>query len=197
MLYFYIVLGTILSVEISTITHSILDNTFSIAYAVWMPIALVTYVLVVLGFLALTMRFVIPKSFWTYNNKLFVVHKKEVLFLKNHLKINKWKDKIPEMGWTAGFPKSKIESNEVSYLNKFLQETCFAETMHFSAGILGFTALSFVGTNCYFFAFPILIVNFILNLLPCLIQRYNRYRLGKVYERKVAVGVEIDQFTKS
>lgn len=184
MLYFIIIFLTMLFVEMATVYCSLVHNTMSLTYAILAPFFVNFYVLILLGLITLFLRFCIPWKIWDYKKKIFKVGKSEIK-LYNKLKIKSWKEKVPEMGWTGGFPKNEIKSLETDYLHKFLQENCFAGFMHTAVGILGFTALFFLSTQDYFFAFPILIMNLILNLLPCFIQRYNRVRLIRIYESRL------------
>ncbi len=181
MLYFLIVLCAMFFVETMTISVSLITNSYSLVYAIIAPIFVNFYVIVVLAFLALSLRFLLPKRWLNYQSRYFKTRDFEIKKLQN-LGIKKWKDKVPEMGWTAGFPKDKLKSLDHKYLAKFLQETCFAEIMHNLAAVLGFTVLFFFPLKYYYFVLPILFVNLFLHLLPCLIQRYTRYRLAKIYE---------------
>jgi len=181
MLYFFIILITMIVVETASISVSLLTNSMTLTYAIFMPIFVNFYVLVVLGVVALLMRVLLPRKVWNSQKRCFKVSKKEIYFY-NRIKIKKWKDKVPEMGCTSGFPKTKIRSLDKKYLWKFLEETCYAEVMHFVVAFLGFTVLFFVNVSDYPYVFPLLIVNFMLHLLPSLIQRFNRFRLLEVYE---------------
>ena len=132
---------------------------------------------------ALFVRYVMPKKYFNPNLKIHKVHKWEIRFFKK-IKINKWKDLVPEAGRVlVGFDKTKVENKEEAYINKFLSETIYAETMHF---------WSIIFTSFVFFISPQLILtvilpqfitNFIINLLPVMIQRYNRPRLIVALER--------------
>lgn len=148
--------------------------------AFFQPMSINAYVLVVLGVTCLLMR-LLPSSLWNADKKIYRVSDREIKIC-DKLKIKKWKDKIPEMGKLSNFPKDKIYSTEIGYISKFISESVFAEYMHATAGILGFTALLFTKTNQYYFVIPILVMNMILHVLPCIIQRYNRCRLYKVYD---------------
>ena len=77
------------------------------------------------------------------------------------------------MGASGGFSKRNLKSLEPEYIQRFIYETCLGEILHLLTGVLGFTCLAL---------FPLLIVNLILHLLPCFIQRYNRYKLVIVYD---------------
>ena len=180
MLYFLIISITMFICVLMAVIAS-LSGAMPLWYAITAPFLVNFYAITVLGIVCLIMR-LLPKSLWNYKRKRFYVSKKEVEFYDKVLHIKKWKEKVPEKGSIAGFPKDKIRSLEEPYLAKFLQENCFAESMHFIGGLMGFTVLLFLKKSNYFFAIPILIVNFILNIMPSIIQRFNRYRLAKIYE---------------
>lgn len=196
---FYLI--TILSVMavslISSICVSLTAGTITLSYAVIAPLFVLLFVFVLLGILDLILRFCFPKSCWNYEKSYFSVSKKEIRFYEK-LKIRKWKDRVPEWGKSAGFSKSNLQSLEVDYLEKFIFETCIGEILHLSAALLGFTCLFIFPVKHYYFVLPILITNFVLNLMPCLIQRYNRARLLVVYKFKARHNdKEIEQSEKT
>lgn len=158
-------------------------NSYSLVFAIISPFFCLLYVLILLGILDLVLR-LLPKSFYDYKNKYFIVNKTELKFYEK-LGVKKWKIKVPELGATGGFSKKHLSSLDTAYLQKFIYETCFGEILHLTGGILGFTCLLFFAPNRYFFVLPILVVNLILNLLPCIIQRYNRYKLVLVYNYRI------------
>ena len=168
-------------VEISAISFSLATGLMSLSRSVIMPFFVNAYVLVVLGVVALLMRIFIPRRFWNANKKMFYVSKKEIDFY-NKLEIKKWKERVPEMGCSSGFPKNEIKSLEKDYLWRFLQENCYAEFMHYVVAILGFTVVFFLEGFDFIFATPILLANVILNIMPSIIQRYNRVKLKNIYE---------------
>lgn len=86
------------------------------------------------------------------------------------------------MGASGGFSKRNLKSLEPEYIQRFIYETCLGEVLHLLTGVLGFTCLALFPLSQYYFVLPILIVNLILHLLPCFIQRYNRYKLVIVYD---------------
>ncbi len=180
MFYAIVVIFTLFFTTSLSLWVGLTINSVSFAYALLAPFAVNAYVLVLLGLLAILLRF-FPKGLWNYRSTIFKVNQSQIKFLRS-IKIQKWKDKIPEMGWTGGFEKKNIKSVEVKYLNKFLQETCLAEILHLLAGILGFTVLFIFPVRDLYFSLPIAIVNLILHILPCLIQRYTRFRMVPIYE---------------
>lgn len=176
MLYFIIVTATMAATTVSSVLVARAAGDVPMWHAALSPMTVNIYLLVLLGAVSLLMRVLIPKRFWNGHRECFRVKGWEMSFYKK-IRIKKWKDKIPEMGRTGGFPKDHLRSADPVYLERFISETCFGEWMHFTAGVVGFSALLFYPLSDLFFVLPILIVNFFLHLLPCLIQRYNRYRL--------------------
>lgn len=128
----------------------------------------------------------LPKKWFNPYNKIYKVRNFERGFYEN-IGIKKWKDRVPEMGQLCNFKKDKIASiNDNEYIYKFLQETCYAEVLHFLSAILGF-AVIFVFPLKYmlYFPIPVAIVNCFLQILPIFIQRYTRPKLIKIYERNL------------
>lgn len=194
MFHFLLVLFTMIFTVGLAIINA-LNGSISMTYAIVAPFLVNFYCLIILGILALTLRVCLPfDKVYNHEKRIFKVEKKETIFYEK-LKIKSWKDKIPEMGHTAGFSKKSIQSTEAKYLRKFLSETCFAEVLHGLAAILPLTALFFFGPRDYYFVLPILAVNFFLNSLSYIIQRYNRYRLKIVYDFKTrhAVTNELEE----
>jgi glycosyl-4,4'-diaponeurosporenoate acyltransferase len=127
-----------------------------------------------------------PKdSIYNPDKKIYKTFKWEAK-LYSKIKIISWKDKIPELGCLAGFVKTKVVSDDPSYLYKFAKETVYAEIMHIISAVMGFIIMVIPPYNLMFnFAFPVAIINFILNILPILVQRYNRPRLLRMYYREM------------
>ena len=132
----------------------------------------------------------LPKSLIRPTKKIFRVSKKEKLFLEK-IGIKKWKDKIPETGELAGFKKDKMESTNLDYIYKFLEETVYAEIIHFMMGFSGVLLIPFIllpvvnGTDLLCFLLPLSIVNLFFNLPSLIIQRYTRYKLLNYYNYKL------------
>lgn len=101
---------------------------------------------------------------------------------KDHLKIQLWKDKVPQFVAKDGFSKSHITDLSLEYLDEFIMETCRGEWMHLANCLC---ALVLIVIN----AFPLGLIFGILvvlgNLPFALIQRYNRFRLDTVRRKKI------------
>ena len=183
MLYGIVIFMTIAICEGASVGVYYLDKAVSLAYAICAPLFLVVFCGLLLGLLDILVR-LMPQSLWRYDKKPFIVSKSEVKFYEK-LGIKKWKDKaVPELGVSAGFSKKYLKGTALEYLERFLIETCQGETLHASGAASAFLFLMIYPTRDWYFVLPILAVNFLINLLPCMIQRYNRYRLAAVYHFK-------------
>lgn len=132
-------------------------------------------------FVAIIIR-MLPRKWFNPDRKIYQVGDKERQFLLK-IGIKKWKDKIPEMGQTVNFKKDKLQdANNAEYIQKFLVETCYAESLHISCAVLAiifaFISLLFM-PNLFVWpvSLPVAIVYSIYNIPSILIQRYNRPRL--------------------
>ncbi len=132
-------------------------------------------------FVAIIIR-MLPRKWFNPDREIYQVGDKERQFLLK-IGIKKWKDKIPEMGQTVNFKKDKLQdANNAEYIQKFLVETCYAESLHISCAVLAiifaFISLLFM-PNLFVWtvSLPVAIVYSVYNIPSILIQRYNRPRL--------------------
>ena len=94
------------------------------------------------------------------------------------LGVKRFKDKIPELGGAfTGFSKNELNGDEPEYYAQFIRETVLC--------ILFSIAVPFI-CNAYVFnfAFPMFFLNLYFNILPIMVQRYNRPRLYSIYKLK-------------
>ncbi len=98
-------------------------------------------------------------------------------FYHKALRINRWKDRLPQHISKGGFSKDHLDSLSIEYIDRFITETCRGEWNH--------------SVNCLYAVVLILlndlptalvwIVLLLLGNLPFVcIQRYNRFRLQKL-----------------
>ena len=113
--------------------------------------------------------------------KIFVANNKERKFYEK-LGVRVWKDIIPESGKAlAGFDKRQIEKpNDNTYILKFLRETCYAGIMHVISIFACFVVFAFMPYKLSI-VLPVVLTNVLLQLLPVIVQRYNRIRLISLY----------------
>ena len=127
---------------------------------------------------------ILPKKWVNPFNKIYKVRTWETkLYLK--LKVRNWKDKIPETGKAlAGFGKDKVlDMNDNRYIYKFMEETVYAEVMHVISAVLSIFVILINLKLWYIVGLPMAIVNFVIQILPVIVQRYNRPKLALLYER--------------
>lgn len=157
---------------------------FSAGYAVLASIISVLVCIAIDAIIAIIVR-VFPQKLYAPDRKFFTEHKWERRFYER-LGIRFWKDKIPETGkLLVKFGKSKIEQKDnPEYLYKFLTELGYAEIMHWVSAAAGFLVIFILPlSHALYFGIPVGIVNFILQIPPAMVQRYNRPRLLKLYTR--------------
>ena len=128
--------------------------------------------------------------------KIYRVAKWEKKVYKK-LGIVKWKDKIPEAGGLlASFQKKKVlDFHDNEYIMTFMRESVYAEVMHVISAIAGLAVPALCAVRllwpdvipqvhwCVRIALPVALVNFLLQVLPVLVQRYVRPQLMSVYLR--------------
>jgi len=133
---------------------------------------------------ALFVRYCLPKKVFNPFLKIYNVGKNERKFYER-IGIRKWKDKIPEAGQLfANFAKTEIaDTNNNEYVYKFMSETIYAEIMHWLSALFSFLIIFIDLKLALTVGLPLVVGNMILNLMPVLVQRYNRPKLMVLYER--------------
>ncbi|MGN1411528.1 MAG: hypothetical protein ACI4WH_03330 [Oscillospiraceae bacterium] len=135
----------------------------------------------------------LPQDFqnkcFNYKNRFFIVKNSEVKLYKK-IKLPKWKDSLPQ--YNVDFNKKNLQTNiTIDYLTQFIFITCRAEIIHISIAILGYISLLFcfvTSTNDFWLFFSIATIIGLGNIPFVLIQRYNRYRLVNVLNKKYMKG---------
>ena len=117
-------------------------------------------------------------------SKLHQVGKWEEKVLKA-FNVRAWKDKIPELGKTFnGFDKSQVgDMNDNQHVRRFITQTIVAEYVHISSTILGCFAIFACLPTWHIVGLPLLLANIIINIMPVMVQRYNRPKLMALYKR--------------
>lgn len=154
----------------------------SALYAIFATILSTIAVIMVDAIVAIVCR-MLPHKWLSPFNTIYKTSKLERKFLEK-LKIRKWKDKIPEMGkYLCNFDKTSVKENSSVYIYKFLKETTMAEVMHIVSAFAGFILILIPVPHVWTIVLPVVLVNFILQIPPVLIQRYNRPKLMAHYKR--------------
>ena len=98
-----------------------------------------------------------------------------------HLKINSWKDHLPQHTGKDGFTKEHMQSNiTLEYLDRFIMETCRGEWDHWMCCLYFFFSLLI---NPFLIGLILGLLTILFNLPFIAIQRYNRFRLQTLRKR--------------
>ena len=168
------------------LTISVLLNIFLGGVPAW-PAVLYTFIglgaLAMLSVLSLSIQWLLPKSCFDPERKYYRTLKWEKKFYR-FIRVKSWKALVPDAGGkVSNFPKKSIANpNDAEYLHRFLVETCSGEVVHTVCLFVGFLILLI--PPYFFIMLPVTILNFILHLMPIMIQRYIRPRLLEVYKRR-------------
>lgn len=143
-----------------------------------------TFCGVTTGFLLLLFRFIFSRKF-NPNWKIFTIPKYEIKFYEK-IKVKKWHNIIPDLGGLVGFKKNLNEKpvKNAEFYYRFLYENVNAEALHGFSII--FSPIFFVFLNPAFYStigICCLLIVVIGNLMPVIIQRYNRPRLQRLYNK--------------
>lgn len=99
---------------------------------------------------------------------------------REQLRIDRWKDKLPSLRTAARFSKKRLTEASRRYLNRFVLETCRAESNHLRA--IGSVVVMRFWTPVDLWMVCLLIA--VAGNVPfIMIQRYNRPRLLRALER--------------
>lgn len=104
---------------------------------------------------------------------------------KDTLRINAWKDHIPQYAARNGFSKEHLERPDdltIDYINEFIMETCRGEWMHLSGALC---AVLLLVINPIGFGLLFAFLDLLGNLPFAAIQRYNRFRLQTLRKRRL------------
>lgn len=131
----------------------------------------------------------LPEDLFLPERKAFKTSKNEMVFYRK-IGINKWKDKIPELGQFTGFRKNKFSNpNDPEYIKRFIIESHYGAAIHLWSVPASFLILLldyriYLGTTNYIFltiGLPVAIVNGILIFLPFMVLKNNLYHLTNIY----------------
>lgn len=118
----------------------------------------------------------LPTSFFSFEKKRYLPKKWERngRWYKDHLRIHKWKDRLPQHIAKDGFSKSHLTNVSIEYLDEFIMETCRGEWLHLTDCLLVVVLLLI---NPFPIGLLFAFLDCIGNLPFAIIQRYNRFRL--------------------
>ncbi|MGC3953039.1 MAG: hypothetical protein QM804_02100 [Propionicimonas sp.] len=121
-------------------------------------------------------RFLRPDSWW------FRIRdwERDGEWYRDQLRIDRWKDKLPSLKTAARFSKKRLSAASHRYLDRFVTETCRAESNHLRA--IGAVMVMRLWTPVDLWSVCLMLA-IVGNLPFIMIQRYNRPRLMRALER--------------
>lgn len=182
-LYVSVALGTSAIFSAINIWLSLAGDRFSVFYGILMPWITLALLILENAVVVLLIRYALPKKWVDPTRRRFAVAEKELKFYAK-LQIRRWSSWIPELGQLANFRKDKIRGDTPAYFHKFLEETAYAELMHEWTFVFGALPALAYGVEGLYCTLPMCLVNLLMQIPPVMIQRYNRPKLWRVYEKK-------------
>lgn len=114
---------------------------------------------------------------------------------RENLKIQQWKDKVPQHVGKEGFSKRHLTDVSIDYLDEFILETCRGEWLHRKDCICALITLLI---NPFLVGVVMSFLILLGNLPFAMIQRYNRFRLQVLRKKRIRSlknGMERDAVT--
>lgn len=137
------------------------------------------------GIEALLIRRLTPKVWYMPERRFFTVGKGEFRFYKK-IKIGRWKDKVPELGFFTGFSKKQLgDTNNTAYLKRYIMEINYGTVIHLINAHTGFLVIFVPYCDEVYIWLPVTIVNYVLSMAPVFVLRYTSHMLGKIYKSKL------------
>ena len=136
-----------------------------------------------IGFLFPYLPEQLKNKLFNKNRKIFSVSEKEITFYRK-MYLHKWKDKLPQ--FNRGFNKRNFPNKVTKeYLELFINVTCQAEIAHYIIIPIGYFSILFslLTKNPENWTYVFILIATLIglcNLVFSMIQRYNRFRLGKL-----------------
>jgi len=180
--YFVLIYFVLSLISILSSIPIALSNSMTFVDVICDYFASLTYCGVIGGVFLLSRIF--TKIKFNPSSKLWKVSEKEVAFYEK-LKVKKWKKIVPDFGFLVGFKKNldgaDLKSSE--FYKRFIYESVNASITHFSSIIFSPVIFLFLHKEFYLsIGLPCILIVFILDIIPIMLQRYNRPRLLKMYQ---------------
>ena len=126
--------------------------------------------------------FTLTKSKINVNKKIFEIKENEFAFLSK-LGVKRWKDNFIALYKNQFILKSTRDKNQIE---KVLKNNIWAEIVHWVGFFVGFFAI-LIGClisvdELWLYIITAVLTSLLVDLPPILIQRYNRFRLQKIYK---------------
>ncbi len=121
-------------------------------------------------------RFLRPDGWWFRTREW----ERDGEWYRDQLHIDRWKDRLPSLRTAARFSKKRLTEASRRYFNRFITETCRAESNHLRAIASVMVMRLWTPVDLWLVCLLIAVVG---NVPFIMIQRYNRPRLMRALER--------------
>ena len=101
---------------------------------------------------------------------------------RDNLKIQLWKDRLPQHIGKEGFSKRHLNSDSIAYLDQFILETCRGEWLHLKDCLCSVILLII---NPLLVGIVVSLFVLAANLPFAAVQRYNRFRLLVLRKKRI------------
>ena len=133
-----------------------------------------------------------PEKYFQKDKGIFRTTEKEMKFY-NFIKVQKWKDYVPELGSFTGFHKNKVANPfDNEYIARFILEARYGIAIHFYSVPVSFLLIlldwkMYIGQSNIWLtiALPVAIINAILIVLPAFVLKHNLPRLLRIYNNNI------------
>ena len=154
-------------------------------------VALTVIVILLDALVAIIIR-KMPEKYFQKDKGIFRTTEKEMK-LYNFIKVQKWKDYVPELGSFTGFHKNKVANPfDNEYIGRFILEARYGIAIHFYSVPASFLILlldwrMYTGQSNIWLtiALPVAIINAILIVLPAFVLKHNLPRLLRIYNNNI------------
>ena len=154
-------------------------------------VALIIIVILIDALVALIIR-KMPEKYFQKDKGIFKTGEGELKFY-TFLRVQKWKDYVPELGSFTGFHKNKVTNPfDNEYIARFILEARYGIAIHFYSVPTSFLILLLdwkmytCQSNIWLtICLPIAIINAILIVLPAFILKVNLPRLLRIYNNNI------------
>ena len=158
---------------------------FSPWFCAYYPLLIILAYFLLDALAAILCRLLIPRKKINVESKLIRTFKFERKLYET-LGVKYFKDKIPELGGAfTGFTKNELVGDDAKYYAQFIRETVLGEVTHVFCILFGVAVPFICNAYVFNFAFPMFFLNLYFNILPIMVQRYNRPKLYSIYKLKL------------
>ncbi len=145
------------------------------------------------GLVALIIR-KLPEKWFQEDKGIFKTSNAEMKFYR-FLKVQKWKNHVPELGSFTGFHKNKVASPfDNEYIGRFILEARYGVAIHVWSVPTSFLLILcdfglYTGTSNIWLtiALPVAAINAILIVLPAFVLKFNLPRLIAIYNNNIVL----------